>query len=235
MPTRPTLDLPDVKPLPGISPTPKPKLTVEEMETFDTEQKLRAKYKVELIFSRHRSTLPNKPSPVMILIWESGRRFHGGGDQKMYWCGYKDCGKPISSDNFAYMHVVCPVCHREQFLDPDSRELHAQSLLKNGGNTQGIRSMPIVVGEKLANLVPAKLAELLEKTWRDLNGDADIYLKYSPFEIRYDSAHETAKDLAKLDMVRVQRQPLIYPLKNIIKDLGAGADLRKRILAMITS
>ena len=108
MPARPTSVLSDVRTLQGPSSTPRPKLTVEEMVAFDQEQKLRAKYEIELIFSRHRSTLAHKPSPVMLIIWESGRRFHGGGDQKMYWCGYKDCGKPISSDNFAYMHVVCP-------------------------------------------------------------------------------------------------------------------------------
>jgi len=79
------------------------------------------------------------------------------------------------------------------------------------------------------------LAELLEKTWRDLQGDADIYLKYSPFEIRYNAKHESIRDLDKLDQVRVQRQPLIYTLPRILKDMSAGADFRTRILAMITS
>jgi phage FluMu protein Com len=235
MPIRETSVLPEVRPLPGVSGAPERKVTVEELEAFDAAQKLKAKYKIEIIFSRHRSTLAHKPSPIMLLIWESGKRFHGGGDQKMYWCGYQDCGKPLSSDNFAYMHVVCPKCKREQFLDPDAKATHAKSVERSGGDSRGILRMPLVVGEKLANLIPAKLSELLEKTWRDLDGDADIYLKYSPFEIRYDSKHETVADLDRLDKVRVQRQPLIYPLKNIIKDMSAGADLRTRLLAMITS
>jgi hypothetical protein len=95
--------------------------------------------------------------------------------------------------------------------------------------------MPFVVGERLANLTPPNLAILIEKTWRELDGDADIYLKYSPYEIRYDGKNETTRDIDNLDRVRIQRQPLIYTVKNIHKDLGAGAVLRKRILAMITS
>lgn len=235
MPVRPTLPLPDVKPLTGVDSRPVPKVTIEELEAFDREQKLKAKYKIELIFSRHRSPLAHKPSPVMVLIWESGKRFHGGGDQKMYWCGYSDCGKPMSSDNFAYMHAICPKCRKEQFLDPDSRQVHANTVQRSGGDPRGILSLPLVVGEKLANLIPIRLAELLEKTWRDLDGDADIYLKYSPYEIRYDVKHETVADMDRLDKVRVQRKPVIYPLKNIIKDMSAGASLKTRLLAMITS
>lgn len=235
MPTRPLLDLPDVKPLKGVDSRPAPKVTLQELEAFDATQKIKAKYKIEIIFSRHRSPLAHKPSPVMLLIWESGKRFHGGGDQKMYWCGYSDCGKPLSSDNFAYMHVICPKCKREQFLDPDARASHASQVSRAGGNAAGIMRLPFVVGEKLANLTPPKLAELLEKTWRSLDGDADIYLKYSPNEIRYDTKNETSKEIDNLDKVRIQREPVIYPLARIIKDVSDGADLRKRILAMVTS
>lgn len=239
MPVEKTSLQPDVQKVrrlsPSISPAPQPKVTLEEMLSQEAEMKQRAKYKIELIFSRHRSSLPHKPSPVMLLIWESGKRFHGGGDQKMYWCGYRDCGKPLSTDNFAYMHTICPACKRELFLDPDSRAAHIGAIKKEGGDTRGLERIPFVVGEKLACLTPQHLAELLEKTWRDLGGDSDIYLKFSPFEIRYDGKNETTRDLDNLEKVRVQRRPLIYPLKNIAVDLAAGADLRKRLLAMITS
>jgi len=216
--------------------SPKPKLTVAEMQATKEEMKLRAKYKIEIIFSRHRSSRLEKPSPFMLLIWESGKRFHGGGDQKMYWCGYPDCDMPISSDLFAYMHVICNHCNRELFLDPSAKRSHVDSVKDRGLNPEGIKRIPYVVGERLANLTPPKLAELLETTWRKLEGDADIYLKYSPYEIRYDPKHDSDnKAIDNLNQIRVQRQPLIYPLKNIIKDLHAGADLRKRLLAMITS
>ena len=201
----------------------------------EEERKEKARYKIEVLFSKHRSSLAHKPSPCMVIIWESGKRFHGGGDQKMYWCGYQDCDKPLSSDNFAYMHVVCPHCNREQWLDPDSRDSHILAAQQQNSDTSGLRRMPLVVGERLANLVPAKLADLLVITWRKLDGDADVYLKYSPLEIRYDAVHETSKDMDNLEKVRVQRTPVIYTLKSILKDIGAGADLHKRFLGLITS
>lgn len=215
---------------------PKPKLTTAEMEAVKETMKLRAKYKIEIIFSRHRSSRLEKESPLMLLIWESGLRFHGGGDQKMYWCGYSDCDMPISSDLFAYMHVICPHCNKELFLDPGAKQVHVDDMKRRGLNPGDVRRIPYVVGERLANLTPHKIAELLEKTWRRLDGDADIYLKYSPYEIRYDpKSDDNTKVIDKLDKVRVQRKPLIYTLKSIMKDLHAGADLRKRFLAMITS
>lgn len=211
-------------------------------ETFDQfldrigKAELKAKYKIEVMFSRHRSSLLHKPSPLMVLVWESGKKYHGGGDDKMYWCGYDDCDTPISSDHFAAFHCVCPHCNRELFLDEASRDQHKKYLMSIGKNPGDLDKIRSVYGEKLANLTPPKLAELLEKVWRRLSGDADIYLKYSPREIRYDPKHESdSKVVDQLDKVRVQRQPLIYPLKNIIKDLHAGADLRGRLTAMITS
>jgi hypothetical protein len=214
---------------------PRPKLTAKEMQAIREEQKDKAKYKIEVMFSRHRSSLAHKPSPLMLVIWESGKRLHGGGDQKMYWCGYQDCGKPISSDHFAYMHTVCIHCQREMFLDPDAKKAHVKSLRQENRRSEGLDQMPFVVGEKLANLTPPNLAELLVKTWYALEGEADIYIKYSPYEIRYDKTNETTSDMDRLQKTRIQRQPVIYTLKAIRKDLAAGSDLKARFLAMITS
>lgn len=214
---------------------PRPKLSVSDMEAVRQEQKDKARYKIEVMFSRHRSSLAHKPSPLMLIIWESGKRLHGGGDQKMYWCGYQDCGKPLSSDNFGYMHVVCPHCQREMFLDPEAKAAHVKSLRQDNRRSDGLDRLPFVVGEKLANLTPPKLAELLEKTFYALEMQADIYIKFSPYEIRYDKLHETTADMNRLEKTRIQRQPVIYTLKAIRKDLASGADLRARFLAMITA
>jgi hypothetical protein len=214
----------------------------ENLETFLDEagkaqgrEKGKAKYKIELHFSRHRKPNKGVPSPAMVLIWESGKKYHGGGDQKMYWCGHDDCGKPFSSDNFGYMHVVCPKCHREMFLDPKAKDAHAQDMMERGLDPAGLGKVPFVVGEKLVNLTPIDLATLLEKTWRQLDGDSDIYIKFSPHDIRY---HKGANDIdiaEQLRVVRTARQPLIYPLTNIIKDLHAGASLHARFVALLTS
>jgi len=214
----------------------------ENLETFlgdaeDAQQREaeKAKYKIEIHFSKHRSPNRTVESPSMLLIWESGKKYHGGGDQKMYWCGYDDCGKPFSCDNFAYMHVVCPKCHKEMFLDPKAREAHAQDMMDRRLDPRSLGKVRDVVGEKLFNVVPADLAAILEKTWRELDGDADIYIKFSPHDIRY---HKDANPIAVAEQLRrhrVARRPLMYSLKNIIKDLHAGATLHARFLALITS
>ena len=211
------------------------KLVPEDIEKLKKEAADKARYKIEVLFHKSRSSLSYKPSPVMVLIWESGRRLHGGGDEKMYWCGYKDCGMPIPSDDFAYMHVVCRYCKKEMFLDPDSRALHIKNLKAEKRDSTGIEKMPIVVGEKLANLTPVHLAELLVKTWYQLGGEADVYFKYSPHEIRYDPLHETVKDMDNLDQARIQRKPGIYTLKRIREDIANGSDLKGRFLAMIVA
>src|SRR6185369_12873116 len=211
------------------------KLTAQDKLAVEAEQADKADYKIEVMFHRKRSTLPNKPTAVMVLIWESGKKLHGGGDQKMFWCGYPDCEKPFSSDNFGYAHAVCPHCKREVFLDEQSKATHIRHANRDRLNTDGLKKMPIVIGERLANLTPPNLAALLEKTWHQLDGKADVYLKYSPYEIRYDIKFETTKDIDNLDKVRTTRDPLIYTLKAIRKDIAHGADLRGRFLAMLTA
>jgi hypothetical protein len=209
--------------------------TEEDLKKAQQEEADRAKYKIEVLFHRNRSSLSHKPSPAMILIWESGRRLHGGGDEKMYWCGYPDCGRPMPSDDFGYMHVVCRHCQKEQFLDPDARALHIKNLKAERKDSAGIEKLPIVVGEKLVNLTPPNLAELLTKTWYQLEGLADVYFKYSPREIRYDKVHETTQDMNNLEQVRIQRKPGIYTLKRIREDIANGSDLKARFLAMIVA
>lgn len=223
----------------------RPKATIrpgENLETFIGEAGLalqdelaKATYKIEIQFSRHRSPNKGVPSPSMILIWESGKKFHGGGDQRMYWCGHDDCGKPLSSDNFGYMHVVCPKCNREMFLDPKAKEAHRRDMMSRGLDPRDLSNIPYVVGERLVNLTPSNLAVLLEKTWRQLDGDADIYIKYSPYDIRYHKGDNEIEVAEKLGKVRTARRPVIYPLKNIIKDLHAGASLQHRFIALVTS
>jgi hypothetical protein len=195
----------------------------------------RAKYKIEVHFGKRRSSLAHKPSPVIVLIWESGKQLHGGGDDQMCWCGYDNCGKPISSSDYGYFHVVCRHCQRELFLDHDSKRKHIADLQKRGIALNNIDKIPCTVPERLANLTPSKLADLVEKTWYQLNGEADVYFKYSPYEIRFDALHETTQDLNRLEKVRRDRKPGIYLLKDILKDTSGGATLHSLFLAMIVA
>jgi len=192
-----------------------------------------AKYKIELHFGRKRSSTPSVANAGCILIWESGRRLHGGGDEKMYWCGYKDCGKPMSSDNFGYMHTVCPTCKRELFLDPEGKKEHVDYLKNAHQPLNNIERLPFVVGERLFRLSNEKVADLLVKTYHELGDCADIYVKYHPLDVRYDPVHASVDAADKLTNVRIRRVPLIYTWKNVLHDTLAGADLHQRFVAML--
>lgn len=198
-------------------------------------EKIKARYKIEIQFGAGRSISALKPSIGVLLMWESGKRFHGGGDQIMYWCGYKDCECPISTDYFANFSVACPACNRESFLDHDSKAYHVKEVKKSGGNVESFKRMPIVFSERYFRLPPVKLAGLIENTWRRLGCNADIYLKFHPTDIRYRTMMETAKDIDNMERARRLRGLSIYPLANILKDTAAGAEVRRRFLSFITA
>lgn len=212
---------------------PRPKITAEEAGKIEEEKKDRADYKIEVLFDSRRSARLHKLVPILVTIWESGKRFHGGGDDKMYWCGYDDCGKPIKPGLFAFMHVVCPHCNRELFLDEATKAAHIRSLAKENRASSGIEKLPVIFGERFCNLPPPKIAELLEKLWYQLDGKADIYFKHTARKIRYDVLHETPKDLDNLEAVRLEREAGIYTLKSIRKDIASGSSLKNRFLSWI--
>lgn len=208
------------------------------------EQELRGKYKIELHFGKDRSNSTMKASVGAILIWESGRRFHGGGDEKMYWCGYAKeggytgdaiCGKPIKSSLFGFHHVVCPHCKRESFLGPDSKKQHIEVARNSNKDVAGLGRIPCIMGEQLFRLPPQKIAAELERQWRNLECNADIYVKYHPSDIRYRVMEESAKTPDQLEKARRLRGLLIYPLRNILRDTLAGASVQKRFLALVTA
>jgi hypothetical protein len=187
------------------------------MEVLDkvlaTEQK--AKYKIELMFGKARSV--HNPTPGMLSFWESGTKLHGGGDTKIYMCPGKDLGKSncegfIPDASTGYGHLVCPGC---------------------GQVWQGSQ----VAGEVVARLPLKKWAEPILKYFLRLQLNCDIYLKYAPEDVRTVAMIEQRSQLGgeKLQMVRSKRAVSIYPLKNIIQDTSAGADLLGRFQAYLLS
>ncbi len=196
---------------------------------------LKAQYKLEIHFGPDRSSLHHKLMAALVTIWESGKRLHGGGDEKMYWCGYDDCGKPFSTDYFGYMHAVCPKCQRELHLDPQSRQDHLDYLAREGLQPNGMDKLPIVVGEKLMKQTPPNIAGFLTKAWHDLDGDADIYLKFHPKDMRFDKKNFGHEVIDRISTARTKREPVIYTMSRILADTSAGKDLKSCILAMITA
>jgi len=178
-------------------------------------QEQRAKYRIELFFGKARS---NKyPIPGCLSFWESGSMLHGGGDAKVYFCPSKQlkrgtCEAIIPFAMNAYGFLVCPSCQTTW----------------QGGD---------VIGEVLGRHSMNDWARLVFMYYTRLGLNSDISLKYAPDDIRYAAHLEQERDRGgeKLAKSRAARIPNVYPLRNIIKDTAAGADLLKRFYAFLTA
>jgi hypothetical protein len=173
----------------------------------------KAKYKVEVMFSKDFSL--QKPSVGAVTFWESGAKLHGGGDAGMHICpgkklGVSNCEAFITDAGHGLDFLVCPSCHQQWRGDQ-------------------------VYGQVLARLSVGKWADVLLSYFHKLQGDVDLCMKYYPGSLREASGKEQARQRfgEELDTVRNQRQIRVYPMKNIIKDISSGADLRGRILAFL--
>lgn len=190
----------------------------ERMAAIDLlmkEQEGKGKYKIELFFTAARSM--NKPTPGVISFWESGSRLHGGGDCKVY---------------------ICPGKYR--------RVNECEAFIPDAGNASGILFCPKcgtswkgddVIGEHIARLGMKQWADLLLHYFIRLEHNADLYIKHAKEDIRTVAMMEQVRDRGSelLDKVRVKRAIVIYPLKNIIKDTSAGANLLSRFQALLTA
>lgn len=170
----------------------------------------RAAFKIEVTFGVGRTT--KGPNLLGIQVWESGKRLNGGGDDLSFWCLSNNkknpagCGGIITSQYIKGGIAYCPHCEK-------------------GVNANLLTNM------KIGRVGTKNLADLLEKLFRQLDSNADIYLKYHKTDIRY-AAMEQAKGVA---VARRLRGMHIYPLKNILKDTAHGASVSGRFLAFLTS
>lgn len=175
------------------------------------DNKIRAKYKLELIFGKARSL--HRPTPGIVTFWENGTKLHGGGDVKLYLCPGKrlkvnDCEKLIPELANEQGTLVCPACGQ-------------------------IWKGEAVIGELMYNLPMQKWADVIYTHFRHLEYHCDIYLKHAPADIRSVALAQKEKATFKgsetLDKTRAIRARHIYPLQNIIKDVSSGSDLLRRI------
>lgn len=169
---------------------------------------IRAKYKIEVTYTEGRTM--KGPNLLGIQVWESGKRFHGGGDEICFFCKDAEseagCWGVIPSNNVKGGVAYCPNCERA---------VNATRL----------------VNLKIGRVTTQNLAKELADLFRKLGTNADIYLKFHKTDIRY-IAMERAKGP---DVARRLKGMHIYPLKNILKDTSNGADLGSRIFAFLTS
>lgn len=169
-----------------------------------------AGYKIEVEFGEGRSTWKHFPGVVSLYL--SGTKLHGGGDEKLYTCPRDDCKGIIFPGERLGASVHCRKC---QMMWPETE----------------------IVGERLYRLSPNDWATVIHRYFVQLEHNADIYLKYHPTDIRYQTAMELARNRGgeAVNKARNNRGLHIYPLKRIIQDTSNGADLYKRILAFIKS
>ena len=193
----------------------------ERQEQLDKllEEKNLAKYKLEVMFS-HRHT-GREPTPGSVTWWESATKLHGGGDAKLYLCDnsgeYPDlegrgCKKFIPDSANGLQFIACPHCGH--LWKPQH-----------------------LCGEIFYRLPIQKWADVLYDWFMRLEMGADIRIKYGHMSVRDAQRQEEERGL-KGDLLTKarsfeQRPCIIYPLKNIIRDTSAGADLKGRILAFL--
>lgn len=175
---------------------------------------IRAGYKIEITFDKNRTT--QGPNAVMIKVYESGKFFHGGGDDMMYWC--KDvnsdlpwkqapgCGLPMSSSAIKGPFARCPHC------------LH-------------VIDVRYLTSERLFRNTTQDLATIVEMQFHDLKDNADIYTKFHRSDIRYLACEKAYGE----EKARQLRGLFIYPLANILKDTANGASLVGRIRALLSA
>jgi hypothetical protein len=183
------------------------------------DTKIVAKYKLELIFGKMRSNRGHNITPGILSFWHSGSKFHGGGDEKLYLCPgahlkKSECNALLQESYNVTEGIVCPAC--------GTIWKHEQT-----------------IGELMFNLPMRKWAEVLYRYYRLCDYNCDIYLKHAPSDIRSVSLAQveraTWKGSQQLENARVKRGRMIYPLRNIISDANAGADLLGRFYAFLTA
>jgi len=177
---------------------------------------IKARYKLEVAINDERSR--DRPFTGLITAWTNGGFNSGGGDEAVYFCSSlvndRTCSAPLDLKWIGKHTALCPSCR--QAIEP--KELAGQ------------------IGAKLTF---AGWAGLITKIWNRLGGDADIRIG-----VMTGSLHRRTEDVLqggmasagdKLDNLRGKREWSIYPLRNIVKDTAAGADLQGRILAFISA
>ena len=202
---------------------------------------IRAGYKVEIHFGPDRTS--KREYKALLLLMESGKHFHGGGDGHMYFCmdhrvmqgdntrppsalpflratARKDpfrisgCGTPIPEGQIVLGRALCQGCQKMI----DARWMTGQ--IPFYGST-------------------GELSEAVEILFRRLKSNADLYAKYDETDIRYEAC---ARDqiarhgyIKGLEKARELRGLSIYLLPRLLKDMAGGSSLRSRIQAFLSA
>lgn len=179
-------------------------------------EEVHALYKIEVLFGKNHH-VNGELTYGMLTMWESGTKLHGGGDSLIYICPGKHlnrntCEGVIPTALAGKGVIVCPQC---------------------------LTAWPAkdLIGQVYFKLPIQKVAELVHKWFNTLGMNADIRIKYFYEDLRVAAEKEQEKqlmgDLLEVARSGAKRISRVYPLANIMKDVGAGADVYNRILAFV--
>lgn len=188
------------------------------------KEQVRAKYKLEIHFGKNR-TSRGAIFAGAASFWLSGTKFHGGGDEKIYECPGQECG------HFILPHQIKPGWRK----DKNGKEY--MTSMSICGYCGEVWESSQTIGERFFKLTEQKWAFAILRLLQKLDMDADIYLKFSPTDIRYKTMMELARNRGgeEIAKARKNRGLHIYPLPRIIKDLSNGSDLYGRIRAFLNA
>ena len=198
----------------------------EKVKALDKllKERLRAKYKLEIHFGKGR-TSRGRPFAGAVTTWLSGTKLHGGGDEKVYECPGPQCG------NLILPHQIKPGWRKGK---SGGEYMTSMSICGYCGN---VWESSETIGERFFKLTEQDWAFAILRRFRKVGMDADLYLKFHPSDIRYQTAMELARNRGgeEVAKARMSRGLHIYPLTNIIKDCKNGSDLYGRIRAFINA
>jgi hypothetical protein len=169
------------------------------------------------VYFEHRRTSRGR-SPCSIQVFLSNKKPDLNLDTPLYFCSAKQdeledqaaekigCGKVLTEPtmlvNHMYQCVFCKNCNKYVNI-----ELAHDQLFMNNSRKE--------------------IAALIYKLFRELNSDADIVVKYFKRDIR--NATVDAKAVDKLEAARTNRERAMYTMGNIIKDVGDGGNILRKI------
>jgi len=187
----------------------KAKEAVDRFHQALMDSKLTGMYKMELHLHEDRSR--TRPYGGLLVFTTSGTKLDGEGDEKVYICPDDKCESPLPPASRLFGgRLVCPNC---EMVWDEKR----------------------VTGEIYFKLPERKWAQVLEKWFLKLSGNADVLVKQHKAQLRDKTFQELAKpsEGVLVNSARNVRGPLVYPLKHIIKDTANGSSLQDRFLAFL--
>lgn len=165
------------------------------------------KYKIEIAVMEEKRNEYGVPGAIYVM--KSNSALDGDGDEPLFFC--PSCKGLIDPDHSKYGVFACVSCG------------------KKGANE--------ILSERIMFRLPyPKLAALAHKLWLQVEGDADMYLRRFKKSLRQSKeAERLGRRLNLQNRARSQRELVIYPLKNMIKDNLAGQDMQKQILVFLSA